>query len=69
MWFIVIWTVIILGVLALELYGVYRPGKNDTITETFRWWRDKLPLPLRYILTFLILGLLLWTAIHFLDLV
>ena len=67
--FIIMWTVIILAVLALEIWGIYHKGPDDTITETFRFWRDKLPQPLRYILTFLVLGLLLWTAIHFLDLV
>jgi|GEM_PF-4223725 len=67
--FIIAWTVILLAVLALELYGVFRPGKNDTITETFRYWRDRMPTPVRYVFMFLVTGLLMWTILHFFDLV
>ena len=66
---IAVWTVLLLGVLAFEIYGIYRPQKNDTITETYRWYRDKLPDPLRYIFVFIVLGLLMWTIMHFVDLV
>ena len=65
--------VLIVALFVLEMIGVYGPkGKNnkiDTITEVYRYGRDKLPTPLRYILMFLITGLLFWTIIHFFDLV
>ena len=66
---IALWTVIILAVFALELYGVFRKGKDDTITETFRFWRDRMPTVVRYPFMFLVTGLLLWTVLHFFDLV
>lgn len=65
--------VLLVTLFVLEMLGVYGPrGKNnkiDTITEVYRAGRDKLPTPLRYILTFLISGLLFWTILHFMDLV
>ena len=65
--------VLLIALFVLEMIGVYGPkGKNnkiDTITEVYRHGRDKLPTPLRYILMFLVTGLLFWTIIHFFDLV
>lgn len=67
--FLIMWTVILASVLALEIWGIYHKGPDDTITETFRWWRDKLPEPIRYIFMFIVSGLLMWTILHFWDLV
>jgi len=68
MGFIIAWSVILLAVFALEMYGVWRPGKDDTITETFRHWRDRMPTAVRYPFMFLVTGLLAWTILHFWDL-
>lgn len=57
------------------MWGIYRgqnhadPDDVDTITEVYRKYRDKLPTPIRYVLMFLVTGLLFWTALHFFDLV
>lgn len=70
--FIALWLVIFAAVLALELWGVHRKQKNDTITETYRWIRDNLTArskALGFIFSLLITGLLFWTALHFWDLV
>ena len=57
----VILTVLVL-LFVLELWGIVRPGKGDTITEVFRWVRDKLPVWLRYPFLFLVMGLCIWFA-------
>ena len=70
--FLVLWLIIFVAVLALELYGVHRREKNDTITETYRWIRDTLTArskALGFIFSLLISGLLMWTILHFWDLV
>lgn len=64
--------VLLVALFILEMIGVYGPrgkdNKIDTITEVYRTGRDKLPTPIRYILMFLVTGLLFWTALHFMDL-
>ena len=70
--FLVVWLVIFVLVFALEIYGVKRKQKNDTITETYRWIRDNLTRKskaLGFIFSLLISGLLMWTLLHFWDLV
>lgn len=70
--FIVIWLIIFALVLGLELYGIHRKEKNDTITETYRWLRDNLSAKskaLGFIFQLLITGLLVWAVLHFFDLV
>lgn len=70
--FLVVWLIIFVGVLALELWGVKRKQKMDTITETYRWIRDSLTgihKALGFIFSLLISGLLMWTILHFWDLV
>ena len=70
--FLVVWLIIFAGVLALELYGIKRKEKMDTITETYRWIRDTLSTKhkaLGFIFSLLISGLLMWTILHFWDLV
>ena len=70
--YLVVWLVLFVVVLALELWGVHRKEKNDTITETYRWIRDNLTArskALGFIFSLLISGLLMWTILHFWDLV
>ena len=70
--YLILWLIIFVAVLALELWGVHRKEKNDTITETYRWIRDNLTKThkaLGFIFSLLISGLLMWTILHFWDLV
>lgn len=70
--FLILWLIIFAAVLALELYGVKRKEKMDTITETYRWIRDNLTKRSKaagFIFSLLISGLLMWTILHFWDLV
>lgn len=52
--------------LVLELVGVARKDKGDTITEVYRTIRAKLPRPLALVWVWLVAGLLAWTLVHFL---
>lgn len=53
-------------VLGLELWGVARSkrGETDTITELYRGFRDKLPKPIRLVVVWATVGLLVWAALH-----
>ena len=63
--------VLLIVTFVLEMVGIARNDRQevDTITEVYRLVRDNLPKPLAYIWVFIILGLLTWTSVHFLDLV
>lgn len=65
-----VWWVVYLALIgatvAVEVVGVVRKGKRDTITEG---WRaiDKRGGAVRWGLRFVTAGLLLWAAFHFLG--
>jgi hypothetical protein len=59
-----VFTIVIPLVVVLELVGVFRKGKQDTITETWRHWRDLLPKPVRVLVVWLLAGFLLWAVLH-----
>jgi len=58
--------VLIVALVGVEIAGVVRKGKRDTITEG---WRaiDKRGGAVRWALRFVTAGLLLWAAFHFLG--
>lgn len=60
------WLLLAVGLLwlVLELVGVARKEKNDTITETWRHLRDKLPKPVRLMATWLLAGFFVWALLH-----
>lgn len=55
------------ALVALELVGVHRKGKGDTITEHWRWVDTALSTHglLRWLWRVLTVGLLGWIALHF----
>jgi hypothetical protein len=61
---------LLLVIAVAEFVGIARSDRAeaDTITEVYRLLRDALPVPFRYLLMFLVSGLLFWTILHFWDL-
>ena len=53
------------AIVALEVFGVYRKGQGDTITENWRWLDSKAWGPCKWILRVFTVGLLAWVALHF----
>lgn len=65
-WIIV---VLLVALLVLELKGVGDRRPGDTITEVYKGIRDRLPTPIAMIWGLMVTGLLMWTILHFWDLV
>jgi len=52
-----------LGILAVELTGVFTHFRSfDTISQTFWWWREKMPWISRVVMA----SFLIWLGYHFL---
>lgn len=52
-----------LAILAVELYGVFKPTKMDTISEHWWWIQDALGWPAKVLITLF----LAWLWIHFIT--
>lgn len=66
---LILWSVIIIGVAALEIYGVYRKQRDDTITETVRTWISLIPFAWgRWLAKIVLSGIAAWLVLHIWEL-
>ena len=61
-------SILILAVIALELWGVFQNqrGEVDTISEIYWKWRNKLPKWAIWFVNIVMTGFLIWVIFHFL---
>lgn len=64
-WFTAGYLLLGTALVALELVGVRRKAKGDTITENWHWVESHLHGPLRWLWRVFTVGLLAWVALHF----
>jgi hypothetical protein len=63
--FSVLFGVLVVALVVVEVVGVVRKQRGDTLTENWRWLDRHLPAGLRWFLRVFTAGMLLWTALHF----
>lgn len=64
-WFAVTFVVLLGATLVVELIGVASKKDGDTITEGWRWVRDRLPGPGKWFFRVFTAGILVWAMLHF----
>lgn len=65
LYFSLAYGVLSLALVVVELVGVRRKAKGDTITENWRWVDAHLHGPLRWFWRVFTVGFLAWVALHF----
>ena len=66
---LLLWSVILIGAVVLELYGVWRQEKGDTITETVRTWISLIPFAWgRWLAKIVLTGVASWLVLHIWEL-